>query len=508
MQPELDAREAARRARKKVAPAYSCEELESVYVYQVVAGLDTVKRTREQLTSHVGAEARRQLGFDRPRQTKGQVTRLHEVPSEATLSLYRLSFAPAAAGQVDAATPDSLAAGQAPTVYDFKKAEVERQKAALKVRADLYEHFFAELVADYAQTSEGQAATRALFLDGTALLSVFNCLIAKDGEPENERPRRLTRCRVKPVLDKPKGEGGRVVWDGVLSVEQWLALQDQDPSFRRYWTYSADGVTGAGDSRSRSGRGYSIVNIVDADGLPLDFRLGPMKEDGRDRAVELLDDLRPRLDAFALPGTEARVLIADSGFTGYRVAKRVRELGMVESIHITSGGSSDRARTQDEKQKQRVLPIEYTDRKTRRKNRNWYTNGHRELFCRCGAGDIQKRMRREQGGEQVVGLEGRCQTCGPISITSGHWKLNDKRWRRVIGSNDKDLPDLSMGNPLTFSNPIAKAYGFRRFAIQGGRAFDPDDAFRADPRRPAGQVRRRGAAENGNDLLPDASARR
>jgi hypothetical protein len=467
MKPELDARERERRARKKVEPAYTCEELESVFLYQVVAGIDTVKKTREQLTSHVGAEARRLLGFNRPRSSKGQVTRLHEVPSEATLSRYRLSFAATGAGNVPAATVGSLAAGEAPSVRDFKRAEVERQRSAIATRADLYTRFLAVWVAEYAKSAEGSSAARALFLDGTALTTLFKCRITRDGRPENDEPRPRERCRVKPVLDKPKAEGGRVVWDGLLSEEQWEALKNQPADFRRYWAYSADGGFGAGAPDSRSGHGYSVVNIVDADGLPIDFKVAPIQADERAGAVSVLADLGERLQLF--PDDDGvRVLVGDSGFTGYRVAKRVRELGMLESIHLTSGAARERSQQHAATRRAAKMRVEYTDRKSGKRNLHWYTNGHRELFCDCGKGEVQKRFRRNRDGELVVGLEGRCHTCGPISITSGHWQYAGKRWHKVIGSNPHDEPDLSMGNPLTFGSPIAKAYGKRRFAVQEG----------------------------------------
>jgi len=487
MKPELDDLDTRRRNVNKVQPLYTCEELESVYLYQQVAGIDTVRQTREHLTSHAGAQARRLLGFDHPRQSKGQVTQIHSVPSEATLSRYRLAWAPADAGRVVPATRAAVAAGQTPTVYDFKKAEFERQKAAIKVRADLYERFFAFWVSEYAKTPAAAAAARALFMDGTALHSYFNCLITKtvktkaeargkptvtkygrDGKPrlvalENEQPRHIKRCRVKPVLDAK----GQVVWDGQLTDAQWAALANQDKSFRRYWTYSADGGTGGGDSSSRSGRGYSIIDVVDSDGLPIDFKVGPIQDDERDRAIELLDGFETKLRHF--PDEGVRILVADSGFTGYDVINPIRELGLLESIHTTSGSSSARSKAHADSRSKEVRPITYVDRKTSKKHEHWYTDGLYNLYCRCGQGEVQKRFRRDEDGKLIPSLEGQCSTCGPVTITSGHWAYADKRWHKVIGSNKQnDEPDLPMGNPLTWDSPIAKAYGKRRFAVQEG----------------------------------------
>jgi Transposase DDE domain len=465
VKPELDAREAERRDRKKVAPDYSCEELESVLLYQAVAGLDTLKRTREQLTSHAGAEARGLLGFDRPRPSDKQ-HRLHAVPSEPTLSRYTLSFAPKHAGALDAATAEAVARGQAPSQNDLKRAEVERQKAAYAVRAELYERLFAELVREYAKTREAAAAARILFLDGTALNTLFQCRITEGGVPVNDTPRPRERCVVKPVLDRPGREGGRLVWDGRLTTEQWEALKSQPREFRRYWSYSADGGFAAGDSPSRNGHGYGLINIVDSAGMPLAFTMTPIQTDERDGALMLLDRIGPRLADFGDDGI--RVLVADAGFNGSRIAKKVRALGMLESIHSTSASARDRSQSNATQRRSKQMYIEYFDRQTGQPNRNWYTDGHRALFCDCGRGEVQKRFRHKQDGELVVGLEGQCATCGPISITSGQWRYAGKRWHKVVGSNPNDQPDYAMGNPLNFDSPIAKVYGKRRYAVQEG----------------------------------------
>ena len=465
MQPELDAREAERRARRKVAPDYTCTELESVLLYQVVAGLDTLKRTREHLTSHAGAEARRLLGFDRPRPSDKQ-GRLHAVPSEPTLSRYSLSFAPDDVGDVQAATADAVARGEAPTLHQFKRAEAERQEAAIAARAALYERLFAELVSDYGRTREGAQAARVLFLDGTALNTLYNCRITAKGVAKNDGPRPRGRCLVKPVLDKTRAQGRQVVWDGWLTEPQWKMLANQPPGFRRYWGYSADGGYSAGKTKSRLGHGYGLINIVDSSGLPLAFKVAPLQVDERGGALSALDDLRLRLADFGDDGV--RVLVADSGFTGQPIRAKVRELGMLESIHSSSGAPQDRSKRTAARRRAKRYSIEYPDRKTGAITSNWYTDGHRALHCNCGQGELQKRFRHKQDGELVVGIEGSCPNCGPISITSGQWRFDGKRWHKVIGANEKDKPDLSMGNPLTFDSPIAKAYGSRRFAVQEG----------------------------------------
>lgn len=484
VKPELEALETRRRNAKKVQPLYTCEELESVYLYQRVAGIDSVGKTREHLTSHAGAEARRLLGFNQPRRGKGQVTQIQAVPSEPTLSRYHLAWAPADAGRVEPASKSARARIQGPTVYDFKKAEDERKKAAVAARADLYERLFEGWVSDYAATPEAAEAARALYIDGTALHTYFNCLVTKqrqvrdkngnlvkdeDGEVvtvierKNDKPRARVRCRVKPVVDSR----GRVVWDGLLSETQWKQLAAQKKqAFRRYWDYSAEGGYAGGDSPSRRGHGFSIIDVLDTAGLPIGFNVGPIRNNERVQACDLLDGLAPTLSQ--LPDRGIRVFIADSGFNGFTVPSRVRQLGMLESIHVVSGSSSSRSTTHLHERQAEKRPIVYQQRKSTKAHERWYSNGLYELFCRCGQGEVQKRFRHDDTGKLIPSLEGQCPNCGPVTITSGHWSYHDRKWHKVDKSNPKDVPTLAFGNGLTFDSPIAKAYGKRRFALQEG----------------------------------------
>jgi hypothetical protein len=80
---------------------------------------------------------------------------------------------------------------------------------------------------------------------------------------------------------------------------------------------------------------------------------------------------------------------------------------------------------------------------------------------------VQKRFHRTEKGRLIPRLEGQCVNCGPITITSGDWKYTEKKWKHR-STHPAGEPDLQMGNPLTFSNPIAKGLAKRRFAVQEG----------------------------------------
>jgi hypothetical protein len=467
MQPTLDTMQAKRVARQKVAPAYSCEELEAVFLYQMACDIDTVRETLDRLTSTRGAEARRLLGFDRPRQSKGQVTPLHAVPSAATLSRYKLSWAPDDAGRVAQATRGSVAAGNAPGIYDFKAADEVRQRAAAAARRDAYRRFLYRWVEENFKDPVFREQADLMFMDGTSLHTIFSCLVRKpDGETEeNNQPRARKRCRVKPVLD----QNNRVVWDGQLSEEQWEALEEQrDLAYKRYWKVTADGGYMAYRAgRNRGGHGYTAVTLTDQGGLPLDFVMSPINQSERIHAMRLLDsfgdNVKPLLDPNGKPD-KPRVLSADAGFTGHRIRNRIRDLGAVENIHQVSGSKRKRSTDWDKKLSEKKQAIVHP--KTRTKN--WYADGHRDIHCVCGQGQTSSKFYTRQDGRVVPRVIGECGNCGSISITSGQWRLKGGEWKRVDPSNEHDVPDLMMGNPLTFHSDLSGEYARRRFSVNEG----------------------------------------
>lgn len=88
MLPRLNELE-AERPRKGPRPSYSSEELERAVLFQKLAGVETYKEARTLLASDRHQETRELLGFDKPRQRRGQnvtlVKSLDGVPSEVTV---------------------------------------------------------------------------------------------------------------------------------------------------------------------------------------------------------------------------------------------------------------------------------------------------------------------------------------------------------------------------------------------------------------------------------------
>ena len=460
MKPALDQLEQRRGGgRNGIGPLYTCEELESFLIYQVVCGIETFKATRDRLTSDRGGEARRLLGFDRPRQCKSQVTAIHSVPSEATVSRYRQLWAPLGVGAVKAATHAGIAHDKNATLYDLKAAEDARRKAAVKARREVWEAFFARWVEEALKDPAVREQARLLFIDGTSIQTKHTCLITKDRVPQNDVPRPRERCLVKPVLD----EQGNQVWDGQLTEAEWASLAaQQNLDYRRFWSVTADGGFMAySGGRNRSGPGYTLLSIIDQGALPLAYEVSPINRSEKVTARSLIDsfgaEVLPQLQA----GDRRVVMTGDAGFTGRAIRRRLRALGILENVHSVSGGKNLRTST--------VVKRKNAKRIGFKNHHDWYTNGHFELFCRCGQAQTFRRFYKKQSGELVPRVEGKCVNCGSITISSGQWRLSSGRWVDDVGaSNPYALPELRLGNPMTFNDPIAMEYGRRRFSVGEG----------------------------------------
>jgi ribosomal protein S27AE len=252
-----------------------------------------------------------------------------------------------------------------------------------------------------------------------------------------------------------------------LSDARWQNLEHQDPSFRRYWAYTADGgylAMAAGEDDF--GHGYDVVSNVDSAGVPVGFASGPINEGDRPPFHRALQDYGDLLQLFDDPDNPdaVRVLGADAGFTGFEQREAIRTLGMLENIHPVSGSREGRAIEHEERLTSKRIAIVPKDVS---RPDNWLTDGHRNLLCRCGQGEVKKKFYRSRKGKLIPRLEGHCPTCGRITITSGDWALHNRRWRHRLKHPSAQV-DPQMGNPLTFTNPISERYAKRRFAVQEG----------------------------------------
>lgn len=449
--PVIDALDKKLRARKKVEPLYTTQELESVLLFQFLCDEESYRKTRTYLTSDRCADVRKLLGLNRRRnRANGKVTKLRDgVPSEATISRYKMRFAPEHLENLRA-----------------------RQRASFEFRAELYEQLFTRLVDDYLFSPEGREEALITQMDGTAVSTHFTCPISENGVVKNDKPRRRDLFRRVPAYD----EKGRLAWDGLLSDAEWEAVVAQQARDKRHWKINADGgympQTGP---ISKRGHGWNVGLIQTANGLPLAFDVTAVQAPEPLLGEELVKQLTLRLerrkavDAEQGIAHEQRlgVISTDANFNRPETRRLVREIGYLENTHLVSHGKDSEPIA--ELENDRKIPFKVTAGEKNKDLKNWYTNGHREIKCRCGKARISKDVGLSKSGRAYARVQGNCDKCGCISITSGEWRLvdNSRRWGRVNPSTDEQ-PEWILGNPLTFNDAIAKEYGLDRFGQNEG----------------------------------------
>lgn len=287
-------------------------------------------------------------------------------------------------------------------------------------RADVIEECIELVVAEHLQDEDFRDEVRASNLDGTHLLTHYTC----------------------PIIDK---KTGRIVNDENVTCYD-------------------GGYIGA-DSSKGPAHGWNLISITTTTGLPLVHRLVPIHYSEKDTGLELLRDWeRKVLPHLGTPDErELVVLSADGGFNKPLLRAKARELGILENIHTASHGKKPASRGNATKKNNKVIPFDDP------KYKHWYANGHREVFCECGK-RAKKRLERDSKGRVIARVEGKCDKCGSITITSGQWRRaqNPDRFTRCLPGESDAKRDWLLGNPLTFNNLEAGEYGRRRFGHNEG----------------------------------------
>jgi hypothetical protein len=398
--PRLDALDAERGRqgkRRGMQPLYNSWELESILVFQKVEGLRSVKEARDRIAGDRGAEDRRDLGFDRPRETNPSRLRKRRVgvPSESTLSRHLARI-----------------------------GEIERR--------DAWDEAFRQIVPDHLdEFDEFREEARLTALDGTTV---------------------LTHHKVPRIDRKTKR---------VVNADQV--------------TCPEGGYVGKNDSGDHKGEGFNKVIMASLSGMPLAAEAAALNVSEKEIGLRVVEDygrnVRPHLDPDKL-----NVMVADNGFNSPNIRRAARGAGLIEQIHHASHGRryhpGNNAETRDGK---RWSIDGYP---------NWFSNGHREIFCRCGGFSRSKENFVGRDGVPVNRILGSCDNCGHISITSGHWrtvqnkgKVGQTGWVRVLPGEEGEA-DLSFGNSLTYHDPVAEIYGNKRFAHNEGFNSTLSDRFR------------------------------
>lgn len=294
-----------------------------------------------------------------------------------------------------------------------------RSRFGEKRRHGTYERLFARLVELHLEDEDMKAEARIIDLDGSHVLTHFRS--AKSDK--SGKPGKVT-C----------ADGG------------WVPPSKSSP-----WR--------------THGHGFNLVSLTTSTGLPLAKRITKIQKSERRAARELFEQSYARTIKPSLGGHGLSVLSADGGLHSPKLRRAVRKLGVVENIHLASHGGSDKSLANVAKRDATRIPIEgYSD---------WFANGHRELICKCGKGSVS-RIFKDHAGRAVTRAEGRCKSCGSITITSGAWYLAanvhgaGKPEFRRCQPGDEDRADLAFGNALTFNDPLSSIYGSGRFGHQEG----------------------------------------
>jgi hypothetical protein len=288
-------------------------------------------------------------------------------------------------------------------------------------RREAYEALFERLVTEHLEMPELQEEARVLYIDGTAMLTHYTC----------------------PIIDPTTG---RIVnEDSVTCHDGGFVPFEAGPT--------------------KGGHGYSLIPMMTATGLPLAYRLLPLHASERDTAVELLGDYKTRvLPHLGDPATrKMSVLCADGAFHKPQLRAEARKVGILEAIQLASHGTKQESLDNVAGRDAKRIPFDDPQYK------NWYANGHREVFCLCGK-RASKRVQMTKKGEVVSRVEGKCDKCGSITITSGEWRRaqNPDRFTRCNPSDPPERRDWLLGNPLTFNSLEAREYGSRRFGHNEG----------------------------------------
>jgi hypothetical protein len=206
-----------------------------------------------------------------------------------------------------------------------------------------------------------------------------------------------------------------------------------------------------------AGTGWNKVAITTAGRIPVVMPRVVKLQRGEAPTLEemlvdqLMDEIAP------LIGDQIGVLTTDGGFHSPKVSKAAQDAGYVINNHASSHY------TKNPKTKESV------EKKDKAKYKiqgypNWYANGHREVFCKCGRRATKKN--RKVNGILSVRVEGACPKCGTVSLKAGDRYLTNLGFRLV--QDTKNTPtgrrDYALGNGLTYHDPVSEIYGKLRHA--------------------------------------------
>jgi hypothetical protein len=216
----------------------------------------------------------------------------------------------------------------------------------------------------------------------------------------------------------------------------------------------------------KSGKGWHVVSLSTPQGTVLAWTIAARDVSEKDLAVRIIEEFGAHVLPRIGKPRRVRVLTADGGFSSPRLRAALQKLGVVANVHHSSHASSEESLQNAEKRRRARIPFD--PRGSSKSLANWYANGHRELVCRCEEGSTERDIGFTESGRLYMRLVGRCSRCGSVTITAGQWRRSKLSGGMYVRCEKGEEPDWAMGNPLTFDDPLAAAYGRSRFSHNEG----------------------------------------
>lgn len=219
------------------------------------------------------------------------------------------------------------------------------------------------------------------------------------------------------------------------------------------------GSTGNSKNADKNGDGWTIVTKGVVSGLAIAYAVTPWHHAENKTALEKVHEQYRRIvePFLQLKPDELCVESADSALHSHEYRRTLKDSRIVENIHESSHGTSKTTQKSVARKDAERTPIEGT---------NWSVNGHHEPFCDCGDGHVSRRF-AEENGRARKWTEGECDTCGPLSLTPGLWRVT-KNPRRWVECQPGEEGNWAFGNPFTYHAKLSEHYGTARFAYQEG----------------------------------------
>lgn len=218
------------------------------------------------------------------------------------------------------------------------------------------------------------------------------------------------------------------------------------------------GLIGKG-AGSHAGKGWQFIGLFSEHGTLLGWDISALHTGEREAAKRVLDSYAEEVLPCRDPKTIS-VCAADGGFSSPDLRTQMQELRIVPNIHNVSHGDSEESLRNAANQDANWRPFRHPSKPH---YSNWQANGHREIACQCGAGGTERIFSvSPKTGKLTIATKGVCNTCGTVTITAGKWHRvgNPPRYELALAGAEADP---TIGNSLTFNDPISSRYGRGRF---------------------------------------------